>query len=152
MKTFCALVLLLIPSSVIGAEYLEQVETAVYQTTGTAKEIFTKAKACAGQIAQSEKEVFITENPDDGTFSINAKVKYKAKALSNTVKGTMTFFAKDAKFKMRYTNLEYTVADSDYMRIGKWFGSGWKDAQKALLDASEKIAVCIKADPKKEEW
>lgn len=152
MKTFIILSLLLLPSIVFGAEYLEQVETGVYQATGTAKEIFAKGKACVGQIVQSEKELFVTENIEGGTFTVSPKVPYRAKAIAHVVKGSMTFFAKDGKFKMRYQNLEYAIADGGYGRIGKWWRSGWKDAQKALLDLSDKVAECVKAEPKKEEW
>jgi len=173
MKIVYVLAFLLLPSSLVGAEYLEQVETDVYQTTGTVKEIFTKAKSCLAQIVRNEGvrmadsavgegiqggDIFVEANAETGIITANSRVDYKAKMLEYNVKSTLVFMAKEGRFKMRHSNIEYlqkytgSVNNTGYSRVGKWFGTGWKDTQKALLGASEKVAQCVMVEPKKEEW
>lgn len=55
---------LIVPSLAFGTEYLEEVESVVYQTNGTAQEIATKAKTCIVQIVRND-EVSMTDNVSD---------------------------------------------------------------------------------------
>jgi hypothetical protein len=147
--------LLLVPNSVHGVEYLDEIESEVYQTTGTIKDISQKAKTCIAQIVTTSAghELFLDVNIDSGTITANNVAPYTAMLVGYKLKGKLLFTAKENRFRMRHTNIQ-TVANAgdDYFRLGKWAGSGWKNALKALQDQSAKIAKCVQAEPKKEEW
>jgi hypothetical protein len=53
--------LFIVPSVTYGAEYLEEVESEVYQTNGTIQEISTRAKTCIAQIVRND-EVRISDS------------------------------------------------------------------------------------------
>jgi len=181
--------LLIIPSVTFGAEYLEEVESEVYQTNGTEQEISTKAKTCIAQIVRNDEvrisdstsgtgpfagltggggsghsggvqggQVLVDANIEGGVITANNRVDYTSKLLAHNVKSTMTFLVKEGRFKIRHTNIEYlqkstgSMHNTGYSRVGKWWGSGWKDAEEALQGISAKVAACVKTGPKKEDW
>lgn len=165
--------LLLLPSAVFGAEYFEQSESEVYQTTGTVKDISLKAKSCIAQIVKSGavrigdsasaenlegSQLFLDVNVDSGTITANSNVDYSKMLIPHNVKSTLTFLVKEDRFKIRHSNIEYvqketgSIRNSGYSRVGKWWGSGWKDAEKALAGVSDKVAKCVQGETKKEDW
>ena len=153
MKYASLVLALFLPSTVMGAEYLEEAETEVYQTTGTVKEITQKAKTCIAQtISAGGADLFLDVNIDSGTITANCSTSYTSMLVGHTVKSKMTFLAKENRFRMRHMNIEEAIENGEFTRVGKWAGSGWKTIQKSLFDVSGKIAKCVQADSKKEEW
>ncbi|MBV2128363.1 hypothetical protein [Arsukibacterium indicum] len=172
--------------SFAAKEYLEEVESEVHEVEGTVAEISLIAKSCIAQNVRNEGvrisdsaagnglfgvgsgpgqsdqveggSVIVSADVEHGSITANNRVDYRSKMLAHNVKSTMTFLAKDGKFKIRHTNIEYlqkstgSMRNSGYSRVGKWFGSGWKDAEKALSGVSDKVAECVKAGPEKENW
>jgi len=184
-----AVTLLIVPSITFGAEYLEEVESEVYQTNGTVQEISTRAKTCIAQIVRNDEvrisdstsgtgpfagltgggssghsggvqggQVLVDANIEGGVITANNRVDYTSKLLAHNVKSTMTVLAKEGRFKIRHTNIEYlqkstgSMHNTGYSRVGKWWGSGWKDAEEALQGISAKVAACAQTGPKKEDW
>jgi hypothetical protein len=181
--------LLFFSYSAFCAEYLEEVESAVYQTSGTKQEIAKRAKNCMAQLVRNDEvrisdaasgtgmfptfsgggsrghssgiqggPVFVEVDIEAGMIIANNRVDYKSALIANNVKSTMTFFAKDGRFKIRHTNLEYVQKATGYMhntgykRIGKWQGSGWKKAQEALEGVTGQVADCVQKESKRDNW
>ncbi len=189
IKVLFAVTLLIIPSVTFGAEYLEEVESEVYQSNGTVQEISMRAKTCIAQIVRNDEvrisdstsgtgllsgitgvggsghsdgvqggQVLVDANIEEGVITVNNRVDYVSKLLAHNVKSTMTFLSKEGRFKIRHTNIEYlqkstgSMHNTGYSRVGKWWGSGWKDAEEALQSISSKVAQCVQTGPKKEDW
>lgn len=184
-----AVMLLIVPSSTFGAEYLDEVEGEVHQTSGTTKEISTRVKTCIAQIVRNDEvrisdstsgtgpfagltggsgsghsggvqggQVLVDANIEGGVITANNRVDYTSKLLSHNVKSTMTVLIKEGRFKIRHTNIEHlqkntgSMHNTGYSRVGKWWGSGWKDVEEALQGISTKVATCVQTGPKKENW
>ena len=102
--------------------------------------------------------IIVDADIEVGVITANNRVDYTSKLLAHNVKSTMTFLAKEGRFKIRHTNIEYlqkstgSMHNTGYSRVGKWWGSGWKDAEEALQGISAKVAACVQAGPKKEDW
>lgn len=155
MRYTWIVVLLLMPNAAFAVEYLDELETEVYQTTGTIKDISQKAKTCIAQIISTSvgQDLFLDVNVDSGTITANNVTPYTTMLVGYKLNGKLIFMAKENRFRMRYTDIK-TAADAggDYFRLGKWAGSGWKNALKALQDQSAKISKCVQAESKKEAW
>jgi hypothetical protein len=163
-------------------EYLEAVESDVYQTAGTTQEISNRAKLCMAQILHNDEvrisdatsgtgplpsltgafretghssgisggNVFVDIDIENGTITANNRVNYSAAFISRNVKSTIVFQAKEGRFKINHSAIEYlqkstgNLHNSGYMRIAKAWGTGWSDAEEALKVVTDKIATCIK--------
>jgi len=180
---------MLISSFASAAEYLEEVESEVYQASGSAQEISKRAKRCIAQIVRNDEvrisdsstgtgifsafsggggqghsggvsggDVIVDADIEGGIITANNRVDYSSKMLTHNVQSTMTFLAKDGRFKIRHTNIQYlqkstgSMHNTGYQRVGKWWGSGWEDAKEALDEVSKKVADCVISGPKKEDW
>lgn len=182
------LLVAMVPITSSSADYLEEVESEVFETKGTAQEIANRARTCIAQRVRND-EVRITDNAsssgpfptstlaspghsdgieggdvlvhadlEGGIVTANNRVDYKSKLLAHNVKSTLTFMAKEGRFKIRHSNIEYvqkstgSMRNSGYSRVGKWFGSGWKDAEAALTAVTSKVAACVQSGPVAEDW
>lgn len=188
MRMNAAILAMLLPALAVSAEYLEQVESEVFQAKGTAQKIASRAKSCIAQHVQNNEvrisdsatsagpfpssaltstatsdgisggDAIVHADLEQGVITANNRVDYKSKMLAHNVKSTLTFMAKDERFRIRHSNIEYlqkstgSVRNTGYSRVGKWFGSGWKDAEAALVAITAKVAQCVRADPAAEDW
>lgn len=172
------------PCFAFGAEYLEKVESDVFEASGSKQEIAKRGKLCISSIVRNEEvrisdstastgplasageghsggitggDVFVDVDIEAGTITVNNRVDYTSKLLAHNIKSTMMFFVKDGRFKIQHANIEQVQKNTEYMhntgymRVGKWWGSGWKDAEKALTDILSKVAECVINGPK-EDW
>ncbi len=183
----CFAALALIPTIAWSAEYLEQVESDVQEANGTTQEITARAKTCIAQNVKNTEvrfgnsssgggalgfmvqgrdadraaggDVITSIDMEQGIITANGHVDYKGPmGVEFNVKSALTFMAKDGKFKIRHTNIEYlqkssgSMHNDGYDKVFKVWGTGWKKAEDALSPVSEKISQCVKADPAKEKW
>jgi hypothetical protein len=102
--------------------------------------------------------VIVHADLEQGIVTANNRVDYKSKMLAHNVKSTFTFTAKEGRFRIRHSNIEYvqksigSMRNSGYSHVGKWLGSGWKDAQAALNAATVKVATCVQTGPVAADW
>lgn len=170
-------------SAAQGAEYLELVESTVYETTGTAAEITQRAQTCISQNVKNDSfqtqdsstgilsSSLITKPRENlaggavissvdiaaGTIVANNRVSWSGMfgAVSST-QSTLTFLAKDGRFKIQHTNIATASRDtgalenSGYIKQGKWRMAGWQKAQAALESVTEKVARCVQSPP--QDW
>jgi hypothetical protein len=176
----------IIPCTTLAADYLEETESPVYETKGTAQEIAKQGKSCIAQIVRNEEvriadsaagtgvfsppgseghsdgieggAILIDADIEQGVVSANNRVDYTSSMLAYNVKSTITLLTKDGRFKIKHTNIEYvqkntgSTHNNGYIKVGKWWGTGWKKADAALQGVSEKVSKCIQASTEKEDW
>lgn len=170
-----------------GAEYLELVESQVYEAKGTAAEITKRASTCIAQVVRNDEVRFsdssasadgiiplpgvrsdglvaagplvISVDMEAGVIVANSRVDYTVWGMiKRNAKSTLTFLAKDSRFKIRHQNIETlqkstgSLGNDAYTKQGKWKGAGWEKAQAALEGVSTKLAQCVIAVPGGGEW
>ncbi len=165
--------------SLAETEYLDIVESDVVQATGTTTEITKRAKTCMAQILKNDEvriegssstgfiptfasmssegksdgitggSVIVDFDLDGGTVTANSRVDYRSSFLAKNVKSTVLFQAKDGRFKIKHSNIEYlqkstgSGSNSGYMKARKSWGTGWEDARDELEKLSDNISQCV---------
>jgi len=182
---------ILFSSNSFAVEFLETVDSDVFQTTGSIQEITKKAKVCMSRILQNN-EVRISDSAsgtgffsgltstmdnskghsdgvtggavladadiDGGIITANSRIDYSSNLLSHNVKSTVSFQAKEGRFKIGHSNIEYLQKSTGYMhndgyrKIVKAWGTGWGNAERELQGVTTKIADCILSKSKNDEW
>jgi hypothetical protein len=106
------------------------------------------------QIVRDEKGSYsvLDFNLEDGIVTANNFVKYSASFVERHIKSRMQLLVKDGRFKIRHDNIESNVTDGQYVRQGKWWGTAWEDAEKSLIEISEKVANCIQSKNQNDDW
>ena len=139
MKRF-TLLLALFPAVSVSAEYLELVESKVYETSGTAAEIAKRGESCIartvrndavrisdnasnvggfGQPKRSTDElsggpVIISSDSAAGIVVANSRVNWSTMLSAQVTQSTMTFLSKDGRFKIQHTNIETLQLSTGY--------------------------------------
>jgi hypothetical protein len=160
-------------STSVRAENLTEVESQVYETPGTIPEITKRAKRCMlenvrnddvkiGSTVNSDKErggsAIADVDLEGGAIVSNNRVDYSRMMLAHTVKSTMTFMAKEGRFKIRHTNIESLQKNTGYMAntgfrpVVKQWGTGWEAANEALVGVTEKVAQCVMKPADEKAW
>jgi len=191
MKTTLSIALFvsLLSGSAIAAETLEEVESEVFQTTGSPQEITKKAKSCIAKLVRNDEvrisgssqagffgglanpgaagsasggvsggDVLVSVDIENGEIIANSRHKYTRNILKMNVQSTITFNARENRFKIKHTNIKYlqqstgTMHNDGYNQIYKSWGTGWKRADEELQKVSKKIAECVIATEAEEDW
>jgi hypothetical protein len=82
MKRF-ALVLVLFPAAALAAEYLELVESKVYETSGTAAEIAKRGETCIARIVRNDAVRISDSASNLGGFGPRASCTDELRCRSN---------------------------------------------------------------------
>jgi hypothetical protein len=141
-----------------AAEYLDRVESPVFTKAGTHQQLTSAGKTCIAQIVKPglvNAPVIVSADPDSGVVvAINAfeyaygfllPVEYQART-------TLTFQAKDGRFRIVNTSIEAFFDNQGWRPIGTWSGSGG-DAAKTVIDAiSTSIAKCVMSGAGADDW
>ena len=146
-----------LPTVVQAAEYLTEVASDVYQTTGTPREIATRANICISQHlapGTTDSALIISNDLDGGIIVARSALKYPDGLMNWQVRSTFTFEAREGRFRIAQTNLErFNDMVGGWGRIGKWSGSGWKRAEAAFAASAAAVAQCIISAPtSKDDW
>lgn len=179
--------IVLLPCAAIAKtpEYLELVESPVFETPGTQQEITKRGLTCITQIVRNDEfkmrdatgpmvggfsmtrkssaaapsQVILNADENTGTIVANSRVTYPGgiTGASNT-RTTLTFLAKEGRFKIQHTNIETAsestgyLANPGYTKQGKWRFSQWEKADAALQSLSTKIAECVMKSTTSGDW
>jgi hypothetical protein len=102
-------------------------------------------------------DAFLDVDIEEGIIIANNKINYQSRLIPTHIKSTMTFLAKEGRFKIKHTNIRninknnpYT--NKDHTKIAKAWGTGWRDAEKALKVVSGQIAECVQKIEKEDDW
>lgn len=127
-----------------AADYLTEVTSEVMQTTGTPREIATRANTCISQNlapGTTDSQLIITSDLDGGVVVARSAMTYPDGLLQWQVRSTFTLEAREGRFRIVQTNLERF--NRVWGPIGKWTGSGWKKAEEAFTSSAAKVAQCV---------
>lgn len=140
----------------IAAEYMSEIESEVYQTPGTPREIATRATTCLSQLlapGTTDSQLIISSDLDGGVIVARNVIEYGSLPRWK-IRSTFTFEAREGRFRIRQTNLErYNDMAGGWGPIGKWAGSQWKKAEAAFVLSATDVAECVLAEPTaKADW
>lgn len=156
-KQWLAAVLLAgVPTTALPAEYMTEVTSEVYQTTGTPREIATRATTCMSQHlapGTTDSQLIISSDLDGGVIVARSAVDYGSFPRWQ-VRSRFTLEAREGRFRISQTNLErFNDMAGGWGPIGKWSGSGWKKAESAFMLSAAQVAECVMAAPSaKNDW
>lgn len=142
-------------TAALAAEYLTTVTSEVYQTTGTPKEIATRASTCISQHlapGTTDSQLIISSDLDGGVLVARSTLEYGSLPRWR-IRSNFTFEARDGRFRIEQTNLErFNDMAGGWGPIGKWTGSQWKKAEETFIASATTVARCVIAGPKKDDW
>jgi hypothetical protein len=136
------------------ADTLDSVESQVYQTQGTQSEIAIKGKTCIAQVVRSDSNATPINDADiqGGTIVASSQMRYSLGLGSMAVRSTLTFMAKDGRFKILHDNIR-SLSEYGANPIYKGWGTHWKNCEDSMIAESSKIADCVmKSDNAKNNW
>ena len=142
-------------TSAFAADYLTEVTSEVFQAEGTASAIASRGRICISQNLASGVaggELIISADPNSGIVVANSALGYGSLPRWR-IRSRFTFEARDGRFRIQQTNLErFNEMGGGWGPIGKWTGSQWKGAETAFVLSAAKVAACVKAAAKADEW
>ena len=104
-------------------------------------------------------DVILSVDEAAGTIVAASRVTYPGGITGDSsTRSTLTFLAKDGRFKIQHTNIETasantgSLANPGYTRQGKWKFSQWEKADAALQALSSKLAECVKSAASASSW
>ena len=139
-----------------AAEYLTNVTSEVFQTAGSHDDIARRGQACIAQKLHAvDGPVILNSDPASGTVTARNSFEYGTLPRWKT-RSTLTFEAKDGRFRMIHTNIEQfndgALGGPGWYGVGKWWGSTGKRVEKELTELSRAIAQCVTTAEKKDDW
>lgn len=150
---FFAIVALASPAA--AAEYLTAVESQVYQTPGTPKEIATRASTCIAQNLRSgtvNAPQMVSSDLDNGVIVAQNALRFGS-LPEWQIRSRFTFEAREGRFRISQTGLEmFNDMAGGWGGIGKWWGSPWKKAEATFAASADAVARCVMSGPKRDDW
>lgn len=126
-----------------ASKYLEQVESRVFQTTGDHQAITKRALTCINQIIRPgfiNAPTVKSSDVDAGVIVANNGFDYSDGISKTMARTTLTFEAKDGRFKITHTDIEqfieskYATLNSGWNPVGLWWGSGGRQVEKRVQE------------------
>lgn len=151
-----ALILIIgLASPAIAADYLTGITSPVYQTSGTPKEIATRAQTCIAQNLRPgavNAPQIVSSDLDNGVIVAQSALSFGS-FPEWQARSRFTFEARDGRFRITQTGIEmFNDMAGGWRPIGKWTGSPWKKAEAAFTASADAVAQCVIAGPKKDVW
>jgi hypothetical protein len=154
-KSFLFVPVALIAASPAAAEQLESVTSAVFQTSGSSREIARRANGCiAAHLAPPKKDapLIVSSDLEDGTIVARNAVGYGGGISGGKARSRFTFEARDGRFRIEQTELERSDQLGGWSKIGKGWGSDWKKAEEAFSASASTVALCVVQKPTHSDW
>ena len=141
-------------SPAVAEEYATEVNSQVYQTPGTPREIATRGGTCIAQNLRpgtTEAPLIMNSDLDNGVIVAQSALEFYAKANVWRIRSTFTFEAREGRFRINQTNLElFSPTMNKWSRFLKG-GVGTK-AQETFAASAVGVAQCVIAGSKQEDW
>jgi hypothetical protein len=128
----------------VANEYLTSVASEVYQTTGTQREIATRASTCISQHLSGgtvDAQLIISSDLDGGTIVARNAID-QGGLMRWQLRSRFTVEARDGRFRIEQTALE-RFNQGRWGPIGKWTGSQWRSAEVAFKASADAVARCV---------
>ena len=145
-----------VDNAAAAPQYLERVESPVYETEGDHQAISRRALTCIAQIVRpglTDAPTVLSSDLDAGVIVANNAFKVTTGLFDADARTTLTFEAKDGRFRITHTNVEQFL-DAHY---------GWTAVPTARLSLgdkvqagaqliSEHIAACVMGKSPSNNW
>ena len=156
IRRWTALIFLaMLASPAAAAEYLTEVNSQVYQTSGTPREIATKASTCIAQHLRSgtvDAQQIVSSDLDNGTVVAQSALRFGS-LPEWKIRSRFTFEAREGRFRISQTGIEmFNDMAGGWGSIGKWWGSPWKKAEATFTVSAAAVAQCVMKGPKSDDW
>ena len=158
-----AAAVVLLATSAGAAEYLDTVQSSIFEAPFDHKVLSRRAAICLSQNAGISGQTMQTDI-DGGTVVGASLFSYSSGGIPWSVKSTLTFEAKDGRFRLTHSNLaqkqggpaipeSWSIlsgsvnqsAEGGWIRVGKWSFSGYKKVEGAAQAMSQRIATCVQS-------
>lgn len=135
------------------------VESQVFETTGTQAEISKRGESCIARFVRNEQmnnrytsgPVIVSVQAD--SVIANNRLFIKAKSflgIDEVLQSTLTFMAKDGRFKLRHDNILWGIPDSRYalepIEALHAKAPGRQNLFEALDNLDLQIAQCVQQE------
>ena len=155
LHRFSSLIVLSILSTpAVAKDYLSEVTSQIYQTSGTPREIATRASTCIAQNlgpGTIDAQLIVSSDLDNGVVVANNALRFFAKWNEWKIRSRFTFEAREGRFRITQTGLEMFSPT-----MGKWAsflkGGVGTTAEAAFAASADAVAQCVLADPKQNIW
>lgn len=147
------LILAGLSSPATANEYLTSVASQVHQTTGTAREIATRANTCISQRLSAgtvDAQLIISSDLDSGIVVARNAIN-QGGLMQWQLRSRFTFEARDGRFRIEQTALE-RFNQGRWGPIGRWAGSQWRSAENAFRASADAVAQCVLTPPRPDDW
>jgi hypothetical protein len=155
MRSTAFIALVAVASPAVAADYLTEVNSQVYQTPGTPKEIATRAQTCIAQNLRSgtvNAPQIVNSDLDNGVIVAQNALRFGS-LPEWQIRSRFTFEARDGRFRISQTGIEmFNDMGGGWGGIGKWWGSPWKKAEATFAAAADALARCVITGPKRDDW
>lgn len=133
------------------SRYLQRVESPVYEADGDHQAITRRALVCIAQVVRpglTNAPTVTSSDVEGGLIVANNAFEFTSGLMKSEARTTLTFQAKDGRFRITHTNIEqYLDASYGWTKVGTWKFSGGEKVQAAAQAISDRIADCVKTKP-----
>lgn len=77
---------------------------------------------------------------------------YTQSLINWTIRTTLTFEAKDGRFRIRHTSIERFTTPYGWNPVGKWTGSKWQGVETAIQNVTASLANCVRNPRQTDDW
>ena len=148
------IVLALLGSPALGADYLNEVTSQVYQMAGTPREIASRATTCIAQNLRSgttDAPLILSSDLDNGLIVAQNALRFDAKANEWQIRSRFTFEAREGRFRITQTDLE--MFSPIMSRWGRFVKGGIANNAEATFAASaDAVAQCVISGLRRKDW
>ena len=148
------IVLSLLSSPTVAADYLDVVTSQVYQTAGTPREIASRASTCIAQNLRSgttDAPLIVSSDLDNGLIVAQTALRFDARANEWQIRSRFTFEAREGRFRITQTDLEmFSPIMSRWGRFRK--GGIANNAEATFAASADAVAQCVISGLKRNDW
>lgn len=138
---------------------IDPVISPTYEAAGTQREIGRRGATCLARTVKpgvTTAPTIISTDVESGSTVANNVFEYVDKFLIPTVeqgRSTVTFEAKDGRFRLVHTSIENFVTGQGWTPYKAWSKKVDKSPVRArLLEISDAVAACVKASGRDPNW
>lgn len=145
-------------SALVAPEQLTEVIGGHISTPGTASEISARAEGCAASVLSPGVggRAIVSRHAASGAVVATNVLEYHDGPAPYMLRSRVTIEASQGRFRIRHDAIErrhdqsfgaIILRNTPWRPVGKWWGSGWQQAEAALRDVSGQLAACIQRPP-----
>ena len=152
-RSYALIGLCIVGSRVEAAELISDVTSQVYESSGTAREIASRASTCIAQNlrpGRTDAPLILSTDLDNGVIVAQSALQFYAKANEWRIRSTFTLEARENRFRIKQTGLEIFGSMGSWGAITRR-GVGPK-AEEVFAASADVVAKCVIAGFAQDDW